>query len=329
MYFCKRKLLKNISKQNLTAMGLMLYNQAPYFMKKTLLILAAIAIACSFSACEKEGVYHPQKKISKIYLQGDGAKQLYEKWTWEGKNLVKISNATDQYYRKFTYEKDRIKKILWQDASYLSFTYDGKLIKRVDAYDEDGALYVSFNFKHTKNKITSVTFEEDGYYYKKSSRNDLASTLRLFLPLPEQAVEQMTKRYERPASLTKGEGAVVITYEYVWDGNNIKTMTESQVSDGYRASSEITYQYDKNKNPFYYCFDFSDYEWEPLFATSQNNITLAEAVVQASYEGDSYSGTYSIEYDITYDGKWPVEVLTMIRDGGSTSRYTTYYTYEN
>ncbi|MDR1346448.1 MAG: hypothetical protein LBK03_07075 [Bacteroidales bacterium] len=292
-------------------------------MKKTLFLLAAIAIACSFSACEKEGVYHPKKKISKIYLQGDGAKQLYEKWTWEGKNLIKISDATDQYYRKFTYEKDRIKKILWNDASYISFSYDGKFIKRVDYYDEDGALEETYNFTHTKSKITSVTVEyNDG---KKSSRPDLASTLRLFLPLPEQAVEQMTKRQERPASSAKGGFAT--TYEYVWDGDNIKTVTLSQVGNEYYYSEEYTFQYDKNRNPFYYCFDPE--EAGPTFATSKNNVILTEAVYSASYEGNSYSGTGTVEFDIVYDGKWPVEVLTMIREGGSTERYTTYYTYED
>jgi hypothetical protein len=288
-------------------------------MKKTLLFLAAIAIVCVFSSCEKEGVYHPKKKISKVYGQPGGSpKELIEKWTWEGKNLVKIANATNTFYRTFKYEKDRISKITWNDGEYLSFIFDGKYIKKVEYHAAAGELYETYSFKHTKDKITTITREMyEGDYL---SKKDVAATLRLFLPV--QTVEPVLNK-KRPALAKE---PYMITIELQWDGDNVKTSTEVLYDRrSYRCTQEVTYKYDKNINPYYYFVE--------NFSSSKNNVISEEGLVTEteSYMGETYtdSDTYTYEYDIIYDGKWPTEILEMYRNGSSTSRYTTYYTYED
>jgi hypothetical protein len=287
-------------------------------MKKSLLILAAIAIVCAFSACDKEGVYHPKKKIVKIYeQQGGQSKELTERWTWDGRNLSKISNGTDSYYRKFTYDKNRIKKITWSDGEFFVFSFDGNFIKKVEYHGAAGELYATYNFTHTKKKVTTLTIEEYDYDITAKNKKDMAATLRLFLP--EQTAEDIVTK-KRPASLAKGETTTTI-YEYEWDGDNIQTMTVSEISENYSYTREVTYTYDKKTNPYYNFFE--------SYATSKNNVTLAEGVYVETNTGNTVSYTYTYEYDITYDGNWPTEILSMYRNGSYTSLYTTYYVYED
>ena len=60
-------------------------------MKKILTILAIACVAFIFAGCQKDGVYNPSKKISKIYYTStSGNKSLQEIWTWNGKLLDKF-----------------------------------------------------------------------------------------------------------------------------------------------------------------------------------------------------------------------------------------------
>jgi flagellar hook assembly protein FlgD len=285
-------------------------------MKKVSLFLAAIAIVCTFSACQKEGVYHPGKKIIKIYEQPGGqSKELTEKWTWDGKNLSKISNGTNSYYRKFTYEKDRIKKITWHDGESFVFSYDGNFIKKMEYLGAAGELFSRYNFKYTKDKITTLTIED--YDDDAKNKKDKAATLRLFLPI--QTVEYIVNRAQS-ASSTKGETHIT-TIEYQWDGDNVKQETLTRIEENYSFTRETTYTYDKKKNPFYNFFEQS--------VTSKNNTMSSETFVTEISGTTTTSGTYTYEYDITYDGNWPTEILEMYRSGSYTKRYTTYYVYED
>ena len=61
-------------------------------MKKYLFLILALSIL--FIGCEKEGVYNPNKKIKRIYeesLSGSSPKRLSQEWTWEKKQLKRLT----------------------------------------------------------------------------------------------------------------------------------------------------------------------------------------------------------------------------------------------
>ena len=295
-------------------------------MKRYIIILAAIAIACACSSCQKEkereGVYHPKKKISKIYEERHGAKRLVEEWTWNGKNLSKITNADKTTSHTFKYEKNRISKIECTDVFYvisspyyhsytLSFIYEGDFIKKIECHEEGGRLSATYNFKHTQDKITTLTIEDYIDFGDDYNKNAVAA-LRPFLPI--QMVKSMLNR-KRPTSLSKGE-TYISTYEFEWEGDNIKTETFTNNT----WTEKTTYKYDDKINPYYNFFE--------NFAHSKNNATYAEM----SYFGGIDTTYYISTYDITYDGKFPVKIVEARKERDSYYDYvnytTTYYVYK-
>ena len=86
-------------------------------MKKLSLLLALFALALSFTSCDKEGVYNPNKKISKSYLDTSEGKQLTSTWNWDGKLLRTIDyhdliSGEIAYTNIFSYnDKDQIVSI--------------------------------------------------------------------------------------------------------------------------------------------------------------------------------------------------------------------------
>lgn len=283
-------------------------------MSKIATILIAIVVVFAFSSCEKDGVYHPKKKISRIYEQPSGEpKDLSEKWVWDGKNLSKILNRNETVYRTFKYEKNRISKITWSDNEYFTFTFDGKHLKRVEYHGATDVLFTTWNFKYTKNKITTMTREE--YDNKKSYTKDITAALNLFLPVP--TIQSMLEE-EYPTSAKSSETAITY-YDYEWDGDNIKKATVRYPN--YDETVEITYKYDKNNNPYYHFFENT--------VTSKNNIISSEGVGKYSYNGQTFPYSYTNDYEITYEGKWPKEVLRVYRRPNyNPTRHTTYYEYE-
>ena len=285
-------------------------------MKRTIIILAVIAIACTCSSCQKEreGVYHPKKKIVEIYEQSDpygyaynGIKRLTEKWTWNGKNLSKITSADESVYCLFKYEKNRISKIEGNDGFYgayspytLSFTYEGDFIKKIECHDKRG-LYAVFDFKHTQNKITTMTITiNDNLSFKNT-----VAAFRLFLPV--QTVKSILNE-EQSASLSKGETRTSV-FEFEWDGDNIKTETLSYEREHYSSTSKTTYQYDDKINPFY--------NSTRGFVHSKNNVISAKTDMR------------TIEYKITYDGQFPVEISeNLIIENNSYPINIYYYVYK-
>ena len=118
-------------------------------MKKVTLKLTALCMALffvfAFSSCEKDGVYNPSKKISKIYTQGTGGqKYLSQVWSWDKNKLAKVEHYwgnTFGYSSTYVYDKNRLSEIRDSDGDYLKIEYSGSNYDKATFYSE-GKLFL-------------------------------------------------------------------------------------------------------------------------------------------------------------------------------------------
>ncbi|MDR0606719.1 MAG: hypothetical protein LBG80_20810 [Bacteroidales bacterium] len=314
--------------KNFKTDGSMGYNRAKFKMKNILFIITVLVLAIAFPACKKEGVYHPKKKIARIYCQDYGeVKELQEVWTWDDKNLSKITAGDNSYYWDFQYnDKDQIEKITFSEGDYYAFSYDKRLIKKIDLYTFDGALVETYEFEHTKKKITTITNTFYGYKSLSLADQCKATALRCFLPEP--VTENLFSKHKNHISTRKNTPAFVDVYEYTWDGDNIKSIFYTSNGDVY-YTLEFSYEYDKKNNPYYYSFipneitsPVTDAEYyltcSPL--RSKNNVTYEKG-------NDNEGMSFETNYEIVYDGKFPTEIGITTNYAGDNTNYIATYFY--
>ncbi len=271
-------------------------------MKKITLTAMVLAVACLFAACTKEGTFNPKEKISKVY---SSSKTVY----------TIGSNATTT----------SVDKHLTQ-----SWTWDGKLLKSINNYNNDGSLNYTVNFTYDGKQLTKIqnaatneycemtydgskltkwevydgttlemtaTVTHDG---KKVSKIDLVyyDTDKKNLGFINNITEMLMPIYT-PATAkvlntvaTKGSSSESLTF--TWDGKNISKV-ESVDEEG---TLTIEYTYDEMKNPYQgFVMALMGYDYSGW--GSQNNV-----VSETSKYSDGESYTYNYTYE--YDDKWPV-----------------------
>jgi hypothetical protein len=227
--------------------------------KRFLYIVLAIAVAFGATSCKKDGVYHPLKKISKIYIQEEGQdKELYSEWTWKGSNLQQIAYPLNRDTAHFSYEKGVISKITYTGISprYLSFQYDKNSFSKMNLYEEN-TLLVSYQFFYDKKKISKIIVTE--YVPNKSSVQYLGDLFTL-LSLPDVAAESvematLAHAYKGGGSGSGGgnsDGGTTVrasySFSFTWDGkknNIIQIVTQTN-----SLRTTMRYLYDEKKNPF-------------------------------------------------------------------------------
>ena len=119
-------------------------------LKNVATIIACFAVIGVFTACKKDGVYNPSKKISKIYYQNAGSgKTLSAIYEWDKNKLMKIKAPSGTYFTLFEYDGNRVTKIADSDGDWTArVTYDGskfdKLIKSIERLaDVEGVVLVA------------------------------------------------------------------------------------------------------------------------------------------------------------------------------------------
>jgi hypothetical protein len=285
--------------------------------------LTLTAFALVFNACQKDGVYHPKKKISKIYTSYTGEwynepKTLQESWTWGKRNLEKI--AYKYYTTTFSYNsKNQMIKADDNDGYRLEMTYKGSQISEVSEY-EYNTLLAKYKYTHKNGKISKIILEYYGYDfedYASVHAKTFQQKKMLNFPLPQPIANEVPQRVAKRAETGKHRKVEIYTmsYTFKWDGDNIVQYTVIDETDGY--TYEIKCEYDKYLNPFHNHI-YGDIEFEgELFCTSKNNIVkITYYEVGWTPEEDTY--TYE------YDGKYPTKQIYY----GESSVYTTYYEYE-
>ncbi len=281
------------------------------------------------AACNKDGVYNPSKKISRIYEASTysytssygsessaNPKHLSEFWHWDGNKLISIdyykaSGAIDETYN-FTYDGKQLTRIdCYAYNYYVEFTYDGSKLSKMDAY-EAGALVRSITATYDGSKLSKV----DIMYTAKGTKNEKsiareANIMGLIMPCfdKEAYVKNIATKEARN-----------ITINYTWDGKNISK--QEQISGAERAIFEYTF--DENTNP-YQGFLMED---ATTFSNKNNIVSVKE-----TYTDSEGTETNQMSYNYTYDGKWPT-MRTYTRtyteeNYSSSSTYQTYWEYED
>ena len=288
---------------------------------KIIITVTAMSVISSgiFSSCNKDddGIYNPEKKISKIYTQYDiGNKQLDEIWTWNKNQLSKIEyNA---YSSVFEYEKNQISKITDNDGDYQKFTYNGSKISKIE-YFSDYKLWIVFNFEHSKGKISKITIEENSNYGKhdlnflKSKKNN---ALRLILP--EQIAEKTVKaNLNNQKIFGKYSEINKYTYTYTWKGDNVEQLVVEAICNGEVYTNTHKYTYDNKINPMYGLFIGEK------FSLSKNNVIK-------STETDNDNNYFKYECSYVYNDDFPTEIKYTYSIGVHIDIYTItkYYEYE-
>ena len=272
-------------------------------MKKIFSILAIACVAMLFSACQKEGVYNPSKKISKIYFtDANGNKALSQVWSWnKNKTLEKIdnysSNGSLSGTLNFTYEKKRLTRMNNYAANaYIEYKYEKNNLKEANLY-ASGTLMDTYSFTYDNGKLTKIT---DTYVHSKAAGNEMEMSPLQFI-LPEE-IYNVTAEARKQFQPDGSKATTVFTYELTWDGNNISKLVRTV--SGSSANLTLEVKYDKYNNPFkgaFLNFFFEENVTDGNFC--KNNATRLETK-SVTDGGNVTTNVYTYEY--TYDGKWPV-----------------------
>ena len=287
-------------------------------MKKiTILVFACVALL--FSACQKEGVFNPKKKISKIYTSSsytvDGNtttsnRTLTEEWTWNKNNTLAKTDHHFGLYEStetYTYDKKRVVRIdgTTTDINFghsytyrIEFKYNGKELSEAAYYDGD-ELQTKLVFTHQNGKISKIELVEIGMEDWEKHINSLHTLL------PEHLYSGLEKMYKKRMSKSNTKDVSSIIWELTWDKDNISKsiLTARWVEGDEKDIAE--YKYDNFNNPFYGYLSPEMGEHSGADYFSKNNIIQITTQYLSSDPEDE--GSTDIDnYSYTYEGKYPV-----------------------
>ena len=269
----------------------------------------------------KEGIYNPEKKISKIYMEIDGVKSIEQTWTWENDLLVKISMGEDNLnYEEIEYDNKQMKKIITYEngvqSGYTLFTYSNGLFKKIDLY-QDGVIAATIVFEHNGKKISKMTAtyytiaEESNTKKSLKTKAQLFGILNYFIPI--QSLSGFNDK------ISKSTGNVTIM-KFTYNGDNVKSdlITSDQ---GYSISSGYTY--DSYLNPFYNALAVLNLDNSIIL--SKNNVLSASQ----SYNMGGDELEINITYAYEYSGNFPIKMTKthIFEELESSEIY--YYEYLN
>ena len=280
-----------------------------YFLLTTMLLMVSFFM----TSCDKDGIYNPKQKISKIYQDEGGKKVLSQTWSWNGDLLALITyDSLGLKYDEFEYTDNQITKSISYNEGleweYTIYTYDKSLLQSYKTYNKDGKEIESAVIEHTKKKITKITitstsYDEQTTNMAKSMQPRMVNNLRFILP--SHVVNSIQNNLQKSTSS-------IVTVEFEYDGSNISTYTYTTKSD----VLSITYTYDKYNNPLYDAIEISE------SALSKNNM-LTESITSQS--DPNYSKKYTYEY--VYVDKFPTEVKATTTVMGHSIVTKFYYEY--
>lgn len=298
-----------------------------------------------FSSCNKEGVFNPKKKISKIYTSNSytingntttSDKTLSEEWTWNKNNTLAKIDAHGFYEttETYTYDKKRVTRIdgVATNTSgitgggtssytyHIEFKYNSKELSEASYYDGN-ELQTKLTFTHQNGKISKIEL------FEMNLENMDKNIKALHSILPEHLYSNLEKMYKNRLSKSNTKGDASIIYELTWDKNNIsKAVCTAQWVEGYEKDI-MEYKYDNYSNPFYGYLSPEMGEYSGADYFSKNNITQITTQYQTSFDNDK--GDTNIEnFNYTYEGKYPVTCshTSSYYEGSYTT--TTEYEYK-
>lgn len=321
-------------------------------MKRIAFSIALLAVASFMVSCQKDGVYSPKNKVSKIYYEyrnvengrvDSQQKRLKEVWNWEDDKLTSVNYMSNDgssiiYTDTYTYDGNRIASVSrsYEGSSEIIsnqiFKYDGNDLTEVANFWYD-RLVSTYTFIHKSGKITQmdVTYPEGG---KSGYDQAMPEVLRMMFPDPLTA--DMVERYLEHAA--KSDMVKSMSYVFTYKGSNVSKMEVlnimTEIDDGIEyvstGSSTEEFMYGNKSNPYYGLI--TDVSASSL---SKNNVTKASVTTRytETEAGElvmetNYPKPQVTTYTYTYDGsKATMQSGTYEWTEGSysNSQTTTYY----
>ena len=284
-------------------------------MKKTLTILAIACIAFVFTGCQKDGVYNPSKKISKIYYTStSGNKSLQEIWTWNGKLLDRIdfySGGTVSYSYNFTYDGNRLTRMNnYANNRSVEYKYDGSHLSETNVF-YSGSLEYIYKFSYKSGKLETMTCTSTG----KGSNEKMEINPLTFVFGPEisQAIEKTQKIL---AAKNNRKSTYSETYKFTWENGEISKCVVSYQEDGDYEEITTIFTYDKKKNPFSGAFvNFYIEENVEDGCFSKHNIIKMDCTEMEDGEIENWTITYDYSYN---KSNYPISRRSTEIDGGQS-----------
>lgn len=310
--------------------------------KKNVFLWMFLAVICVIAvSCERDGVYQPKKKISKIYYDYVTGKDLYCTWVWDGNKLKTIIDPRGTELQ-FYYNGNQIDSVCQvipdypAGRNYYKFTYD-KNKRHLVALDHykygmNGTMKSHYEFIYSKDGHVSemnIEYHSVSPYVKSSELDDDLLVLLTALPqIPQPIFFQLFSDVKQTKDLLDTRH---LTFEYEGD-NVVKCIsTYGQYVETY------DFAYSHVKNPFYNLLNQSP-EWPfPYVTSNQYMLNSLTSLSTFSAEEGVYieAGTTDFEYDVedeyptrmTYHSRrW--QVSPSYPDTSHTT-YTYYFEYKN
>ena len=270
-------------------------------------ILLLIGIFC-LSSCQKDGVFNPKKKISKISIQIEGEKEIVvtEVWTWDKDKLM--GNG----YAKFEYDGEQLSKIVLNPYTYTKCIYKGNKLDKMETYSTYGSYntLVSANiFEYKGSKMSKIIVED-------YSPNNKSTEVKTINPLQFVLPQQLSEGIMEHIQMEKDEkGTSSYTISLTWNKDNIEKMVTEKKSNGTLITQTKAYTYDNKKNPFYGLL-------YPNPTSSKNNV-----IKETSTSSEGKTQYTESVYSYTYKDNYPIERKTTINTAIGPYTLIQYYEY--
>ena len=284
-------------------------HQNKLFIKSYCLILGLCLLT---AGCQKEGVYKPGKKISKIFTTYEsGEKRLYQTWNWDGDLLKSISFFDGSSEMRFQYNGKQLSAIyeLGGTNQYYLFHYDkkGKRLDSLDVYKDISSGNVKvrhvahYDFSYNEEGLISG-YKEEVYAFGiwKEGNDALRMVLQCAIPgLPDIAAQKLAK----PRTQRKGDEEIWdrISVSFTYQGENV---TECHILTNDILEENYTFTYTDYLNPSYKLFQSTSFLSSGLYSKNLVKTCHYENLSSSDPTVNYYE---DMEYQYKIEDNYPVK----------------------
>ena len=284
-------------------------HQNKLFIKSYCLILGLCLLT---AGCQKEGVYKPGKKISKIFTTYEsGEKRLYQTWNWDGDLLKSISFFDGSSEMRFQYNGKQLSAIyeLGGTNQYYLFHYDkkGKRLDSLDVYKDISSGNVKvrhvahYDFSYNEEGLISG-YKEEVYAFGiwKEGNDALRMVLQCAIPgLPDPAAQKLAK----PRTQSKGDEEIWdrISVSFTYQGENV---TECHILTNDILEENYTFTYTDYLNPSYKLFQSTSFLSSGLYSKNLVKTCHYENLSSSDPTVNYYE---DMEYQYKIEDNYPVK----------------------
>lgn len=249
-------------------------------------IIVTLLSVFVFTSCQKEGVYNPKEKISRIFYENSysNGKQLFQTWTWNDNLLSKITNSSGDF-EDFIYNGKKLKTIRSNYGYRYEFIYNGNQLRKIEVYNEENKLCEIYTYSHNGKKISKI----DATYYEYDDKKNETLNL-IFGNIISQTITKCQNK-NKTKSTTSSYSCV-----FEWDGNNVKKATYEESYNGHLYTNTTEYEYDKKLNPY----------WNSTWDLYWGDMPQSKNNVIKSKNSDSDGEYWTYDYSYEYDGQYPI-----------------------